>query len=463
MKTSIVSFKSIIDPSAIHRLDAPVHMTEGVLTRKLIAQSHYPMLTIGDVSERIWHAGRWKRVYVTNPKHGITLLGSSAILKADVSNEKLVSLKYTDDIEDKKLKAGWTLISCSGTIGNCAFANAKHAEKLASQHVIRLMPNNILRGGLVYAYLASKYGYAMLTQGTFGSVIQHIEPQNVESIPIPSFPEDFQNKINDLVLESARLREEAADSLNEAVTSVSKYINSNYNEHPFKCGKTNSQEIFHSLKMRFDPPALINDGVLAMNEVIKRMSFKRIGELGFTVRRPGIFKRVKVDRGIPYIKGSEIFLTNPFRRCEHLSKSKTPFLDEMELKNGQILVTCAGSVGDIKMITQEYEDKSAIGSQDIIRIDSFSNEDELFNKEYLFAYLQLPFVYSYIQSMKYGSVIERIEPFHVESIPVVEPTPELSNKVKNLISLYMDGSYNAFCLEEEAISLVEQEIEKWNK
>lgn len=322
---------------------------------------------------------------------------------------------------------------------------------------------NILRGGLVYAYLASKYGYSLLTQGTFGAVIQHIEPYFVSSIPIPSFPEDFQNKINDLVLESARLREEAADVLDRAVSSVSRYINSNHKEHPFKCGKVNSQEIFHSLKMRIDPPALINDGVVAMNEVIEKMSFKRIGELGFTVRRPGIFKRVKVEKGIPYIKGSEIFLTNPFRRCEYLSKSRTPFIDEMVLKSGQILVTCAGSVGDIKMITQEYEDKCAIGSQDIIRIDSFTNKDELFNKEYLFTYLQLPFVYSYIQSMKYGSVIERIEPFHIESIPVVEPTPELSKKVKTLISSYMDDLYKAFCLEEEAISLVEQEIEKWNK
>ena len=296
-----------------------------------------------------------------------------------------------------------------------------------------------------------------------GGVQPFITDAMVASIPIPSFPEDFQNKINDLVLESARLREEAADVLDRAVSSVSRYINSNHKEHPFKCGKVNSQEIFHSLKMRIDPPALINDGVVAMNEVIEKMSFKRIGELGFTVRRPGIFKRVKVEKGIPYIKGSEIFLTNPFRRCEYLSKSRTPFIDEMVLKSGQILVTCAGSVGDIKMITQEYEDKCAIGSQDIIRIDSFTNKDELFNKEYLFTYLQLPFVYSYIQSMKYGSVIERIEPFHIESIPVVEPTPELSKKVKTLISSYMDDLYKAFCLEEEAISLVEQEIEKWNK
>ena len=158
MRTSVVSFKNITTSESIYRLDAPIYMTEGVLARKLVSQSPYPMLTIGDVSKRVWHAGRWRRVYVTNPQHGITLLGSSAILKADVSNEKLVSTKYTDDIEDKILKAGWTLISCSGTIGNCAFANAKHAEKLASQHVIRLWPNNILRGGLVHAYIASKYG-----------------------------------------------------------------------------------------------------------------------------------------------------------------------------------------------------------------------------------------------------------------------------------------------------------------
>ena len=460
MKTSSIKYNAYTQKGI--RFDASFHLSDGLITKRLIDSSPYPLKTIGDVSSRIFFGNRAKRVYVTKKENGIPFLSSSDILRSDLENVKLASKKYMP-VSDMKLEKGWTLISRSGTIGNCAFANAKHAQKLASEHVIRLLPNNILRGGLVYAYLASKYGYSLLTQGTFGAVIQHIEPDFVSSIPIPSFPEDFQNKINDLVLESARLREEAADVLDRAVSSVSRYINSNHKEHPFKCGKVNSQEIFHSLKMRIDPPALINDGVVAMNEVIEKMSFKRIGELGFTVRRPGIFKRVKVEKGIPYIKGSEIFLTNPFRRCEYLSKSRTPFIDEMVLKSGQILVTCAGSVGDIKMITQEYEDKCAIGSQDIIRIDSFTNKDELFNKEYLFTYLQLPFVYSYIQSMKYGSVIERIEPFHIESIPVVEPTPELSKKVKTLISSYMDDLYKAFCLEEEAISLVEQEIEKWNK
>ena len=53
----------------------------------------------------------------------------------------------------------------------------------------------MLRGGLVYAYLASKYGHSLLTQGTFGAVIQHMEPDFVANIPIPNFPIEFQEEI----------------------------------------------------------------------------------------------------------------------------------------------------------------------------------------------------------------------------------------------------------------------------
>lgn len=458
MKAACISFKEV--KGFGYRFDAPVHLSEGVSAKRLMQSCPYKLLTIGDVSERVWHAGRWRRVYVNNPNTGIVLLGSSAILKSDLSKEKMISVKYTEDKEDKALKKGWTLISCSGTIGNCAFANAQHAEKLASQDVIRVSPNNILREGVIYAFLASKYGYSMLTQGTFGSVIQHIEPENVKEIPIPQFPDSFQKEVDDLMQESARLREEAMDALEEAKKVLDSFIIVTHKNTNYKTDVVSSKDIWNSLQYRLDPPALMNDGVVTMSKVTKAFSFKTIGELNAKVHRPGIFKRSYVENGIPYIKGSEIFLTNPFRRCEQLSKTRTPFVEEMALTEGIILITCAGSVGNIKMITKEYEDKEAIGSQDIIRLIS---DDKLYTREYLFTYLQMPFVFDYIQSMKYGSVIERIEPFHVESIPVVEPTEELSAKISNLIKQYMDKTYRAFNCEEQAISMVEQEIERWNK
>lgn len=457
MKTSVVRL-DYIKPIQF-RFDASYHLSEGEEVKRLINASPYRLLKVSDVSKDIFIGNRAKRVYVKKRSHGTPFLSSSDILQADLENVKIASNKYTPNIEQMKLQKGWTLISRSGTIGNCAFANAKHAQKLASEDVIRLVPNNILREGVVYAYLASKYGHSLLTQGTFGAVIQHIEPDFVGSLPIPDFPKAFQKEVDELIQESARLREEATEVLDKAKDILSKYINVSFDKEHFKTSVVSSKDIWNSLQHRLDPPAIMNDGVYSMQDITSKMNHTTIVNIDGKVYRPGIFKRNYVSNGIPYIKGSEIFLTNPFRRCEQLSRTLTPFIDEMSMKEGQILITCAGSVGDIKLITKEYEDKKSIGSQDIIRLES---NDELYTKEYLFVYLQQPFVYDYIQSMKYGSVIERIEPFHVESIPVIEPTKELSDEITSIVRHYMNCTYQAFKCEEKAISMVEQEIEKWN-
>lgn len=187
------------------RFDSSYHLSDGVTVKCNIVASPYPLMLIGKAAERIFIGGRARRVYVKDRKHGVPFLSSSDILQADLENVKLASKKYTPNIEEMTLQKGWTLITRSGTIGNCAFANAKHAQKLASEDVIRLVPNNILKQGYIYAYLASKPGYSLLTQGTFGAVIQHIEPAFVASLPIPVLPEAFQQEVDNLIQESARL------------------------------------------------------------------------------------------------------------------------------------------------------------------------------------------------------------------------------------------------------------------
>lgn len=457
MKTASISFREV--KGFGFRFDAPVHLSEGVSAKRLMQSCPYELLTIGDVSERVWHAGRWRRVYVNNPNNGITLLGSSEILKSDLSKEKMISVKYTEDKEDKALKKGWTLISCSGTIGNCAFANAQHAEKLASQDVIRVSPNNILREGVIYAFLASKYGYSMLTQGTFGSVIQHIEPENVKSIPIPHFPETFQKEVDDLMQESARLREEAVDALEVAKGLIMDFCQEEYATTRLKrFVSVKIKGVCSTLNTRFDPTIYINKGVQWVKSIQKQST--RLGDLNVKMWYPGIFKRAYVENGLPYLKGSSVFDVNPFKTCDHLSKARTPKLDDLWLKEGMLLITCAGACGLVKMITKEYEDKGAIGSPDIIRLVS---NDTLFTTEYIFAYLQLPPIYDYMQSLKYGSVIERFDIENIKTIPIVRPTEELSQAVTDIVKSYMAKTYRAFKCEEQAIHMVEREIESWNK
>ena len=462
MKVGKVNLSSL--HSSSFRFDPSLHLSEGVKVRHALNSLPYGLSSVANCSNNVFLGNIFTRTFVKNKEYGLTYLAASDTVLSNIETGRFLSKKQVQKLSHLMLDKDWILCTCSGTLGNVTYTNSTFCDKIATHDLIRIIPDDSkYKKGCLYAFLAGKFGYFQITQSQF---VKHINAEQAGTIHVPNFPSDFQDKIDASIRESSILRENASDALFEAISAVEKYINANFQNSSFKCGVVNSKEIFDSLRLRIDPPALMNDGVVTMRDVISKMPFKRIGDLDVTVRRPGIFKRIKVENGIPYIKGSEIFLRNPFVRCEHLSKSRTPFIGEMELKNGQILITCAGSVGDVKMITKEYEDKCAIGSQDIIRIDSpvedDFNTDNLFCKEYLFAYLQLPFVYSYMQSMKYGSVIERIEPFHVESIPVVEPTPELSAKVKNLIRSYMDDSYKAFCLEEEAITLVEKEIEKWN-
>lgn len=447
------------------RIDPSLHLSEGVKVRAKLDKSPYALTSVADCSSKIFLGNIFSRIFVKKKEFGVTYLAASDTVLANIETGKYLSKKQASQLDYLKLDKDWILVTCSGTLGNVTYTNGTFCDKIATHDLIRIIPDDSkFKKGCLYAFLAGKYGYYQITQSQFGGVVKHINDKQAGAISVPQFPEDFQTTIDNLIQDSAKLREEATDALKEAVLQISNFIDVCKIENGYKSKVVNIQEVISSLKLRIDPPALMNDGVEIMNILTSRKNYKLIKDLGFVVRRPGIFKRIYVENGIPYIKGSEIFLNNPFMRCEKLSRTRTPFIDEMELKEGQILVTCAGSVGSIKMITKEYEDKKAIGSQDIIRIDAMydDNYSGLYNKEYLFAYLQQPFVYSYIQSMKYGSVIERIEPFHVESIPVIEPTKEVSDKVKSLVQEYMDKTYKAFNAEETAISMVEQEIEKWN-
>lgn len=127
MKTARVNIHAV--RSFNFRTDASYHLSEGQNVQRCIAASPYPLTTIKEVSEDIFIGNRAKRVYVKDSNHGIPFLSSSDILKADLDNVKLASKKYTLEIGRMSLKKGWILISRSGTIGNCAFANAKHAQR----------------------------------------------------------------------------------------------------------------------------------------------------------------------------------------------------------------------------------------------------------------------------------------------------------------------------------------------
>lgn len=452
MKTARVNIHAV--RSINFRTDASYHLSEGQNVQRCIAASPYPLTTIKEVSEDIFIGNRAKRVYVKDSNHGIPFLSSSDILKADLDNVKLASKKYTPEIERMSLKKGWTLISRSGTIGNCAFANAKHAQKLASEHVIRLVPNNILRGGLVYAYLASKYGHSLLTQGTFGAVIQHIEPAFVGSIAIPLFPDSFQQEVDNLVQEAARLREEASDALEYAIG----FFNTLF-PVPFKdncLGKVSSKEIMTSINKRFEASFHISEGKDIDKYIKEHYEWKSLGEVCSNISRPDIFKRYYVKNGITFLGGADIFLATPDSE-KRLSKTKTGNISQLAIKEGTILLPRSGTIGNVAWAHAGHAQKLA--SEHVIRL----LPNDMLRAGYVYAFLASKYGKLLIQRYIFGSVIQHVEPPHLKLIPVPIIDQKTMDDIHDKIMIYSSAMGKAIEFEQKAIHMVEQEIEKWNK
>lgn len=455
MKTRIVHFNNII---GCLRFDGSYHNAEANVYDSVIKQHSTHLLSY--YCSEVFTSGRNKRVY-TEKEFGFPFLSNSDVMASNpFMSCKYSSKKYGYD-ENALLKKGMILTGRVGAIGQTAFVPAylEKAKAMGSDNIIRIVVKSTFRNGFIYAYLASKIGNLSFWKHATGGVQPFITDTMVGQLPIPDFPNDFQIKVDDLIQKSARLREEATSLLDEAKSLLSDFCEISFEKRKDgNFGHVSSSFLRNTLNLRFDAPVFINDGVTWMKNL--RRETVVLGECNIKTWYPGMFKRSYVANGLPYIKGSELFLSNPFRRCEKLSRSRTPKLEQLWLKEGQLLISCAGICGLVKLITKEYEENEAIGSPDIIRLVS---EDPLFTKEYLFVYLQLPAVYDYMQSLKYGSVIERFDIGNIETIPIVKPSKALSEQITSIIRKYMDCSYRSFNAEEKAISMVEQEIEKWTK
>lgn len=436
------------------RFDSSYHLSDGVTVKRDIAASPYPLMLIGKAAERIFIGGRARRVYVKDKKHGIPFLSSSDILQADLENVKLASKKYTPNIEEMTLQKGWTLITRSGTIGNCAFANAKHAQKLASEDVIRLVPNNILKQGYIYAYLASKPGYSLLTQGIFGAVIQHIEPAFVASLPIPVLPESFQQEVDGLIQESARLREEATDALDKAVS----YFNQQY---PIK----DRTSVCYTKKLKS-----LGLGFAAYNNNIEVDDFiakfdsnsLRIADITTSVFAPPLFKHIYLsqDNGYPFMTGSELTKFN-MRYYRWLSPRGVKNIKDYVVKKGMLLLYKSGTTDGGILGNVFIADKKLDGcclSDHVIRI--VFNDDKM--AYWAFAFLRSNGAIKMLQRLATGTMIPFITPERVSNMLI--PAPDSNyEEIVELVSKYIDLNSKSKFLEIEAIEKVESEIESWTK
>ena len=467
MKAASVNIKTV---NSAARFDGSYHLSEGVVIRKTVSSSPYPLTRVGNAANRIFIGSRVKRVYVKSDEAGVPFMSSSDILYADVNKVKRVSKKYTESLEEMRLETGWILISRSGTIGNCAFTNKQHAQKLASEHVIRISPNDILRKGYLYAYLASKYGYSLLTQGTFGAVIQHIEPEFVADIPIPQMPDAFQAQVDDNIQKASTLREESADlianaekilkdaaGLDDLTTDDYDYFGPRNDTRRVSTHAVNIKEIGTVSFNAFCHSSRINH---LRNSIPNSVRIKDVLVGGDTFST-GSFPRVEVKEGngVMLINQSDIFDT--IIKGKWISKRKVNLTNNL-VTYGEVLVAGVGTLGENETFCRAlFANEDLVGqliSGEFIRMKC----NDKMPSGYLFTWLNSDYGFRLIRSTHSGTKLCRPIPSLFLQIPVPVIDKDKMNEIDLMVRTAFTKRYQANTLEKEAIQMVENEIDKWN-
>lgn len=189
-----------------YRLDAHFYNPTAKYAVDKISNNNHQLLK--DLSNEIILGKRFKRNYVESD-FGTPFLGGKNIIQIRPE------LKYLSDteisfIDDLLIKRNWTLISCSGTLGRVCFVYDNYENYAASQHILRINPNeNLIDPAYLNCFLSSDYGYHQLLRYRYGSVIDEIDDKNIEEVLVPIPSEKQQKEIGDLVRKAYELRAEA--------------------------------------------------------------------------------------------------------------------------------------------------------------------------------------------------------------------------------------------------------------
>lgn len=172
--------------------------------------------------------------------------------------------------------------------------------------------------------------------------------------------------------------------------------------------------------------------------------------------RPDLFKRLFVDNpdfGIPYIPASIMLRTDPLASAKLLSVNSNTNIEKLALHPRMILLSSAGTIGNVLYINRSLQ--GTVGSQDIIRVVA---DESRIMPGYLYTYLSSPIARAIIERAAYGAVVSRIEPKHIENLPIPRLESHIENKVHDLIEEVALRRTEASEMLDDLVSVFNQEI-----
>ncbi|MDP3182657.1 MAG: restriction endonuclease subunit S [Desulfobaccales bacterium] len=446
------------------RLDASFHADEAVRARHLLEESGFQLKNLGnpDVSQEIYNLYRFKRIYTSNPDIGYPYLSASETFMFRLqSNRWIARDKAPSPAERYFAKAGWILVSCSGTLGRCVLVTKRMEPYFLTHDLIRIIPS--LPAGFIYAFLSTWLGQALMLKEEYGGTISHLEPSHLEKIPVPLLPDDKQQAIHKKITKAYYLRDEAnelldrADELLHAELGLQRFDDSQVS---YFGGVTKPKSFLlkaSELDGRFDASFHFPIAKTAIEQLrTGKYLLKQLGDTDLTehILIPPRFRRIYVspEHGIPFLQGSHLPMMKPYD-LKYLSRRAHPNLSPWIINKGWLLITCSGTIGRIALAPTAMDGWAA--SQHILRIIA-----NLLNTHpgYLAAFLSTPYGQHQLTSKIYGGVVDELTENDAAEVWVPNAPLEVQQRIGTLVEQAFEKKEEANQIEKEVIDGLEKLI-----
>ncbi|MCO6359036.1 hypothetical protein [Roseivirga pacifica] len=465
MKALAVGYNDI---NSAMRLDSSYHLSVGTIYLKKLRSM--PHNELKDITSNIFTAGRSKRVY-TQEQFGYPYLSNSDVVKqSPLDASKYNSKKFGYD-SASFLKEGMTVTGRVGAIGQSAYISSEleDAQAMGSDNIIRIVPRDITYAGFIYAFIASKYGNNLIWRLAAGGVQPYISEDMLKDMPIPNLTNELKWKIHSLIDEASTLRVEANKVLNEANRQFHDLNEITYENYHLTVSENAK---YYGFKHKVSNNSVLS--IKAKNHSRRILEIKEIWNTKpgiklkdylsaeFRIGPRGSFKRIDSDSvGVEMVSQSDIHRINPknFKRViisrEH---------DEDFGKDSQVLFPAVGngsSEGEILFRpTLAYKTfTKKLLSGDIGRLDCPTLE----HAAYLLVALKSKGGFRMMRAFYYGTQLRRPLWEFLKEIKIPIKNDQVFSVVSNLAIKAYDLRHDADIKENEAIALLEKQIESWQK
>lgn len=426
-----------------------------ILLEKLPFRDRLHTLTKG-YDGGIYNGPQFCRNYVEDPKNGVPFLTGSSMELADLSNVSLLSRK--DALGRKlchlRLEQGMTLISCSGSIGKMAYVRPEMIGMWSSQDILKVVPDpSKIPSGYLYAFLNSKFGVPLVTSGTYGAIIQHLEPEHIADIDVPRLDPIKEHEIHNLVEEAARLRSQASGLRSEVIARFEEIVGCEETVAHVNFNITSSSLLYK----RMDAHYHSGRSVQGRKALEFNGSNRLISDITSEVYAPDRGPRHKVEseeHGIAFLSSSTIFHADP--KPDYFISKKSKKIETFLIKENDLLIPRSGSIGGVigRAVLPLPQIYGHAATEHLVHVRCINKQDAFF----LWAAFASRLGYRAILSTAFGSAIPSLDCGIIKNlkVPVLESVDY--KMIVNAVEQSIKYSQQALESERSAISKLEKEL-----